>query len=200
MKFFVAFFYAEENLDGVRFVRRRNFYRLEAALERPVFFNRLAVFRGRGCADALNLAARQGWLQYVGGVQRAFRRSRAYKRVKFVDEDDGILRLHQLLHDGLEALFKLSAILGAGDDQRKIKRQNAFVGQEGRNLAVRDSLRQTFYDGGLAYSGLADEYGIILGAAAENLYHALHFAVSADQRIELAIHGRLCQVAGKLTQ
>src|SRR6202521_3041007 len=130
VKFFVAFFYAEENLDGVHFVRRRNFYRLEAALERPVFFDRLAVFSGRGCADALHLAARQGGLQYVGGVQRAFRRSRAYKRGKFVDEDDGILRLHQLFHDGLEALFKLSAILGASDDQRKIERQNAFIGEE----------------------------------------------------------------------
>src|ERR1700719_1663551 len=200
VEFFVAFFYAEENLDGVNFVRRRNFYRLEAALERPVFFNRLAVFSGRGCADALNLAARQGWLQYVGGVQRAFRRSRAYKRVKFVNEDDGILRLHQLFHDGLEALFKLSAILGASDDQRKIKRQNAFVREEGRNLAVRDTLRQTFYDGGLAYSGLADQHRIILGAAAQNLNHALDFAVAADQWIELTIHGRLRQVAGELAQ
>src|ERR1700687_3913848 len=62
VEFLVAFLDSEKNFDGVNFVRRRNFYRLEAALERPVFFNRLAVFRGRGCADALNLAARQGRL------------------------------------------------------------------------------------------------------------------------------------------
>src|ERR1700674_4814168 len=129
MEFFVAFFDSEKNLDGVDFVRRRNLYRLEAALERPVFFDRLAVFSGRGCADALNLAARKGRLQDVGSVERAFRRSRTYQRVQFVDEDDGILRLHQLFHDGLEALFELSAILGASDNQRKIERQNAFVGQ-----------------------------------------------------------------------
>ena len=130
VEFFVAFFDSEKNLDGVDFVRRRNFYGLEAAFERAIFFDRLAIFSRRGCADALNFAARQGRLQDVGGVERAFRRSRAYQRVQFVDEDDGILRLHQLFHDGLEALFELAAILGAGDDQRKIESQNAFVGQE----------------------------------------------------------------------
>ena len=120
--------------------------------------------------------------------------------MQLVDEDDGILRLHQFFHDGLEPLFELSAILGAGDDQRKIERQNALVGEEGRNFAVGDALRQAFDDGGLAYAGLADQHRIILGAAAQNLHHALHFAVAAHQRIELAIHGGLRQVAGKLTQ
>src|SRR6266446_5072817 len=166
VEFFVALFYAEKNFYGVGFVWRRNFHSLEAALERPVLFDRLAVFSGRGCADALNLAARQGRLEDVGGVKRAFRRSRAYERVEFVDEDDGVLRLHQLFHYGLEPLFKLSAILGAGYDQRKIESKDAFVGEEGRNFAVRDALGQTFYDGGLAYARLADEDRIILRAAA----------------------------------
>src|ERR1700674_331072 len=116
VEFLVAFFNSKKNLDGVGFVRRRNFHGLEAAFQRAAFFNTLAVFSGRGCADALNLAARQGWLQDVGGVERAFRRARAHQSVQFVDEDDGILRLHQLFHDGLEALFKLSAIFGAGYD------------------------------------------------------------------------------------
>src|SRR5258708_2516739 len=166
MEFFVAFFYAEENFYGVDFVGRGNFYRLEAPFQRPVFLDRLAIFSGRGCADALNLAARQGRLEDVGGVKRAFRRSRAYERVEFVDEDDGVLRLHQLFHYGLEPLFKLSAILGAGYDQRKIESKDAFVGEEGRNFAVRDAFGQTFYDGGLAYARLADEDRIILRAAA----------------------------------
>jgi hypothetical protein len=37
--------------------------------------------------------------------------------VQLVNEDDGVLILHQLFHDGLEALFELAAVLGAGDDQ-----------------------------------------------------------------------------------
>src|ERR1700692_2263611 len=57
VKFFVALFYAEENFDGIGLVRRRDFHGLEAALERAIFFDRLAVFSGRGCAGALNFAA-----------------------------------------------------------------------------------------------------------------------------------------------
>jgi hypothetical protein len=37
--------------------------------------------------------------------------------VQFVDKDDGVLILHQLLHDGLEPLLELTAILGAGHDE-----------------------------------------------------------------------------------
>ena len=200
VEFFVALFDAEKNLDGVGFVGRRNFYGLEAALERAIFFDRLAIFGGRGCADALNFAARESGLQNVGGVERTFRRSSADEGVQFVDEDDGILRLHQLFHDGLEALFELAAILGAGDDQRKVESQDALVGEERRNFAVGDALGQAFDDGGLADSGLADEHGIIFGAAAEDLDYAFDFAVAADQWIELAIHGGLGQVAGKLAE
>ena len=52
----VPVFDPEQNLDRVRLVRRRNFYGLEAALERTIFFDRLAIF-ARSCrADTLNLA------------------------------------------------------------------------------------------------------------------------------------------------
>ncbi len=76
--------------------------------------------------------------------------------MKFVDEDDGILVLHQLFHDGLEALFELAAIFGAGDDQREVEGEDALVGEERWDFAVGDALGQAFYYGGLADSGLAD--------------------------------------------
>ena len=119
--------------------------------------------------------------------------------MQLIDEDDGVLRLHQLLHDGLQSLFKLAAILGAGDDQGKIKSEDALVGQERRDFAVRDALGQTFHDGGLAHAGLADQHRIVFGAAAKNLNHALELAFAPHQRIELVVHGGLGQVAGKLT-
>jgi photosynthetic reaction center cytochrome c subunit len=40
--------------------------------------------------------------------------------VQLIDEDDRVLILHQLLHDGLQSLFKLAAVLGSRDNQRKI--------------------------------------------------------------------------------
>src|SRR3984893_497442 len=98
--------------------------------------------------------------------------------MQLVNEDDGVLRFHQFLHDGLQTLFKLAAILGAGDDQRKIESEDALVREERGNFSVRDALRQPFDDSGLAYAGLADEHWIVLGAAAQNLNHALQFAVA----------------------
>ena len=58
VEFLVTVLDAEQDLDCVDFVRRRNFDCLEAALERAIFFDRLAVFARRCRADALNLAAR----------------------------------------------------------------------------------------------------------------------------------------------
>ena len=120
--------------------------------------------------------------------------------MQLVDEDDGVLILHQLLHDGLEPLFKLAAILGAGDDQRKIERQDPLVGEKARHVALGDALREPFDDGGLADARLSDQHGIVLGAPAQNLHHALELMISANERIEHAIHRRLRQVAAELRQ
>jgi hypothetical protein len=78
VKFFVPILDAEQNLNGIGLIRRRNFYRLKAPLERAVFLNRLAVLARSGRSNALNLAARQSWLQDIRGIQRPFRRTRAH--------------------------------------------------------------------------------------------------------------------------
>ena len=53
----VAVLNAVDDLDGVFFVRRRNFDGLEAALEGAVLLDGLAVFGRRGGADALDFTA-----------------------------------------------------------------------------------------------------------------------------------------------
>jgi hypothetical protein len=156
VKFLVAILDSEQNLDRIGLIRRRNFHRLEAALERTVFLNRLAVFTRRGCADALNFPARQSGLKNIGRVERAFGRSGSDQCVQLVDENDGILRLHQLFHDRFETLFELATVLGASDDQREVQRKNPLIGKERWNLAVRDALRQSLNDGCFADAGLAD--------------------------------------------
>jgi hypothetical protein len=120
--------------------------------------------------------------------------------MQLVDEHDDVRVLGELLHDRLEALFELPAILGAGDDQRDVERQDPLVGEEVRHVAVDDFLRETFHDRGLADAGLADEHRVVLRAAAEHLLHALELIVAADERIELVLHGRFRQVAAELGQ
>ena len=56
--------------------------------------------------------------------------------------------------------------------------------------------RQAFDDGGLADTRLADQNGVVLGAARQDLDRATDLLVAADDRIELAFARRSGQVAG----
>src|SRR5207245_3474421 len=198
VKLLITLAHAVQDLDGLFFGWRGDFHGLEAALERAVWLHRLAVFAGRGGADAPDFPAGKRRLQNVGGVERTFRRSGTHQRVQFVDEDDGVLALHQLLHDRLQAFFKLAAVLRARDDERKVERKYLLVSEKRRNIAVGDALREPLDDGRLAHSGLADEHRIILRAAAENLDDALDLSLAAHERVERTFHGRLGQVAAEL--
>ena len=200
MKFLIAVLDSHDDPDGVFFVRRRHFDGLKTPFQRAVFLDGFAVFGGSGCADALDFAAGERRLENIGGVERAFGRSGADECVQLVDEDDGVLILHQLFHDGLEPLFKLAAVLGACDDERQIQRQYALVGEEAGDFAIGDALRQALDDGCLAHSRFADEHWIVLGSAAKDLDDAFEFGVASDQRIELGIHRSLGEIAGKLGQ
>ena len=78
--------HAAQHVHGV--VQRGFFhlYRLEAALQRLVFFDIFAVFGKRGGANHLNLAARKGRLQNIGGVHGALRIARTGDVMNFINE------------------------------------------------------------------------------------------------------------------
>ena len=96
---------------------------LEAALQRGVLLDVLAVFVERGRADAVQFAARQRRLEHVAGVDRALGLAGADHGVQLVDEDDDLafVRRHFLQH-GLQALLELAAVLGAGQQRRHVER------------------------------------------------------------------------------
>jgi len=98
------------------------------------------------------------------------------------------------LHDGLEALLELAAVLGAGDDQGKVESQDALVSQERWNLAVGDALGQTLDDGSLADAGFADQHRIVLGAAAEDLDDANRLRLRGPPGDRAGCPSRLGQV------
>src|SRR5229473_2681598 len=200
VEFFVALANALDDQDGLILAGGGDFHRLEAALEGTVLFDGLAVFTWSGRADALNFSAGERRFQNVGGVERAFGRAGANEGVQFIDEDDGVLALHQFFHDGFEALFELAAVFRARDDEREIERKNALVGKEGRNVAVRDALRESFDDGGLTYAGLANKDGIVLRAAAKYLDDAFDFVFPSHERVERALRSRLREVAAEFCE
>ena len=82
----VALLEAAQDRDGVLDARLADVHRLEAALERRVLLDVLAIFVERGRADDAQLAAREHRLEHVAGVHRAFGLARADERVHLVDE------------------------------------------------------------------------------------------------------------------
>ncbi len=172
---------------------------LEAALQGGVLLDIFPVFIERGRADAMQLAARQRRLQQVAGIHAAFRGAGADQRVHLVDEQDDLaVGVLDLVEHGLEPFLELAAVLGAGDQRAHVERHQAAVLEAVRHVAIGDAQGQALGDGGLAGAGLADEDGIVLGPPGKDLHRAADFLVAADHRVELALAGRLGQVAGVL--
>ena len=214
---------------------------LEAALERGILLDVLAVLIERGRAEALELAARERGLQDVGRVDRALGRARANQRVNLVNHlhaqvghtplplpsapiltvrwrrtgrmisctpqhrvatggntaarrrerahQDDVVVLLDLVHQLLQPLLKLTAVLGARHQQPHVQRHHLLPLDRLRHVTVGDLLREALGDRGLADAGLADEARVVLCAAAEDLDHALDLLCAAHDRVELALYG-----------
>ena len=121
---------ALEDLHRVGDARLVDVDLLEAAHQRAVLLEILAIFLVGGRADAAQRALRQRRLQQVGGVHRAARgRAGADHGVDFVDEQDRVLVLLDLLHHLLEALFEIAAIARAGEQRAHVEREHRRAGE-----------------------------------------------------------------------
>jgi hypothetical protein len=192
---FVLFLQAAQDGDGGFHAGLAHDDLLEAALQRGVFLDVLAVFVQRGGAHAVQLAARERGLEHVARVHRALGLAGADHGVQLVDEDDGLaFVLGEFVEHGLQALLEFAAELGAGQQRGHVERQHALALERIGHFAGDDALRQAFDDGGLAHAGFADQHGVVLGAALQHLDGAADFLVAADDRVELAQAGALGQV------
>ena len=192
-----------EPLDDLhRLVDRRRLHhdRLEAPLEGAVLLDVLAVLVERRRADALELAARERRLEHRGGVDRALGRAGADERVDLVDEDHDVRGLGDLLHDRLEPLLELAAVLGPRDQGAEVELHDALAEQRLGHLPGDDALGEPLGDRGLADARLADEHRVVLRAAREDLDDALDLVGPADHRVELGLLRELGQVAGELVE
>ena len=199
--YLVALLQAAQDADGLFSGRFANQDRLETTLEGGVFFDVLAVFIDSGGADHVQLAARQHGLEHVAGVHGAFGGSRADHGVHLVDEQDDLPGgVGDLLEYGFEALFELAAVLGAGDESAHVELHQALALEAFGYVAVDHALGQAFDDGGLANAGIADQGGIVLGAAGEDLHDAADFLVATDDRVDLAHARQSRQVAAVFFQ
>src|SRR5829696_7140011 len=196
----VAVAQALQDLDGVLRGGLVDPDLLEAALQRGVALQVLAVLVERRGTDRLELAAGEGGLQDAGGVDRALGGARADEVVELVDEQDDVAALGDLLHHLLEALLELTAVLRARHEGGQVECVDLLVLQQLRHLAVRDQLGEALDHGGLAHARLADQHRVVLLAAREDLHDPLDLGLAADDRVQLRLGGELGQVAAELVE
>lgn len=103
-------------------------------------------------------------------------------RVNFVDEEDGLVLLEELVHDFFDSLLEVAAELGSCEESAHIEPVDGVVAQAGRYGARDDALGEPFSDGCLPDAGIADVDGIVLEPATENLNGALDRSCPAAPR------------------
>ena len=163
----VALLQAAQDGDGVLHARFVHDHGLEAALQRGVLFDVLAVLVERGRADGAQFAARELGLEQVGRVHRALRRARADDGVQFVDEQDDLaLAGGDFLEERLEPVLEFAAELRARDHRADVHGDDALALERFGHVARDDAAREALDDGRLADAGVADEHGVVLRAAA----------------------------------
>ncbi|VEH93125.1 Protein of uncharacterised function (DUF3170) (plasmid) [Tsukamurella tyrosinosolvens] len=189
-----------EDLDGVLDARLAHLDGLEAALQRGVLLDVLAVLVEGGRADGLQLAAGQLRLEDRRGVDRALGGTRTDERVQLVDEQDDVAAGVDLLEDLPQALLEVTAVARAGHQGPEVQGVELLVLERLGHVAVDDRLREALDDGRLADAGLADQHRVVLRAPREHLHDALDLLGAADDRVQLALGRRGGQVPAELVQ
>ena len=190
---------AFEDVHGLLNRRLDHVDLLETTAQGGVFFKDATVFGEGRCANALELAARQRRLEQVRRIQRAARsRTRANERVDFVDEQNRVGLSLQVLDHAFQALLKVAAVFGAGQQSAHVQRVHDGLGQDFRHIALGDAPCQTFGNRGFTHASLAHQERVVLAAAAQDLNRALDLVLAANQRVNLAVFGSLVQVLCEL--
>src|SRR5450759_4497161 len=164
---FKACFEPAQNLDG--FLDRRFVYinLLETPGKGVILFKDAAIFIVGGRPDALQLPRRKSWLKQVGGIERAARSGAgANQRVNFIDKQNRVRIVEELLEHGLQALLEIATVLGARQQRPHVESIDLGLGKYFRNLTVDDALGKAFRDCGLADTGFTYQERIVLAPAA----------------------------------
>ena len=102
-----------------------------------------------------------------------------------VDEEDDVPFRFHLVHKPLDAALKLAAELRARHESGEVEQMDLLLLQARRYIPGRNAHGKAFGDGRLANARLADEAGVVLRAAAQDLHHAVQLAFAADHGVDL---------------
>ena len=161
--------------------------RLEAAAERRILLDMLAVFGPGRRGDGFQRATGKRRLQQIGGIARSRSTPSADQRVGLVDEqDDGGGRGLHFVDHRAQALLKFAFHRSSRLHQADIQRAKPVATQGRRNIARGDALGKAFDHRRLADTGLARQDRVILAAAHQHVDDLADFLVAADDGVHLS--------------
>ncbi len=174
---------------------------LEPAEKRAVLFEMVPELLVGGRADAADRPRGERGLEEVGRVHRPARRGAGTDHgVNFIDKQDRVRKLLELVDDRLQPLLEVAAVARAGEQRAHVERVDHRRLQHLGHITLDDLAGEPFGDCGFADAGVADIERIVLRAAAEDLHRAVDLGHPADQRIDLSGLGLLVEVDGELLE
>ena len=163
---FIAFLQTTKDRDGADFIGLINHHGLESAFQSLVLLEVFLVFIEGGGTDRTQFASCQCGFQDVGCVHGTLALAGTNERMNLVDEeDDTSVRSCHLINNALQAFLELTLVLGTCHQCTHIEREELLVLQILGHVATYDTLGQTFNDGCLTCTGLANQDGVVLCAA-----------------------------------
>ena len=178
---------AEEDLHRVGHRRLVHYDLLKAAEQRCILLDDLELVEGGGADDA-DVAFLEDGLHHVRQVQGASAGGAgADHGVDLIDEENGFGPLLERRDHLLEALLEVATVPGAREHGARVEGEDLGTFQELGGIVAQQGLSQAVDDGGLAHAGVAHEHRIVLATPAEDLEHATHFLLAADERVEQAL-------------
>ena len=186
-----------EDLQRVERRQLTDIHPLEPALQGRVAAHPAHVLVFGRRPDHAKIAAHQRRLEHVAGVHgRAHRRPLADQVVQLVDEQDDVASGRHTVDQTRDPRFVLPTVRGSAQERDVIEGENAHIPERQRNGTRDDPLRESFDDRGLAHTGAADERGIVLAVAQQNVDDARDLRIPAADGIEPPIPRLVRQVTG----
>ena len=197
----VTLLQSTQNADGVVHIRLVDQHTLETAFQRLVLFEILLILGQGGGTDSPQFATSKSGLQDIGCIHGPLATAGTHQRVYLVDEEDNLaVSLVDLADNALQPLLELAFILGACNQRAHVQTVDGLALQVLGHVAAHNAVRQALGYGRFTHTGLADEDGVVLGPAAEDLQHAAYLLVTSYHGVQLASLRQLVQVLGILVQ
>ena len=163
-------------------------HRLQPPCQCLVLLNTLPILVQRSCPNTLELAPSQRWFQHIASINGSLSSASANHSMHLINKQDNLAAgLTNLVHHRLQPLLKLTPKLAASNQRPHIQSNYPFVLKGIRHITSRHFLGQAFSNSRFADTGLADNYGVILGAPSQYLHHPFYLIITPNDRIEFSL-------------